>query len=109
MTGKCCVAGRAPERLARRLSKVAAATLPAAVLVFLPKCPLCFAAWLTLATGFSFSATGVLWVRAGIVLWPVAAVGILSNSRTAPMRLAIWRRAFAGLSTSYGAGKKLAR
>jgi hypothetical protein len=83
MTGQCCVAGPASQRLARRLSRVTASILPAAVLVFLPKCPLCLAAWLAVATGFSFSAVGAAWVRGSIVLLWVAAV--------API---IWRRVF---------------
>jgi hypothetical protein len=73
----------APNRLARKFSRLTASILPAAVLVLLPKCPLCFAAWLTVATGFSFSAAGAAWVRGGIVLLWVAAL--------APL---IWRRVF---------------
>ncbi len=38
------------------MSRVTASILPAAVLAFLPKCPLCLAAWLTVATGVSFPA-----------------------------------------------------
>jgi hypothetical protein len=98
MTRQCCVTARSPGRRARRFSTVAASILPAARLAFLPKCPLCFAAWLTLATGFSISATGLLWVRAGIVLVCAGAVASV-----------IWRRVFGGLSTSYGGGKKWAR
>lgn len=48
---------------ARRISAVAAAILPAALLAVLPKCPLCLAAALTLATGASFSAPGANWLR----------------------------------------------
>jgi hypothetical protein len=87
MTKQCCVVGPARHRLARRLSRVTASILPAAVLVFLPKCPLCLAAWLTVATGVSFSAAGAAWVRASIVLLWVAAL--------APV---IWRRVFGGAS-----------
>ena len=83
MTGQCCVGGPASQRLARWLSRVTASILPAAVLVLLPKCPLCLAAWLTVATGVSFSAAGAAWVRGSIVLLWVAVV--------API---IWRRAF---------------
>ena len=60
MTRQCCTAGR--------ISVSAGSILPAAVLVLLPKCPLCLAAWLTVATGVSFSATGAAWVRVSIVL-----------------------------------------
>ena len=85
MTGQCCVRGSAPHRLARRLSTLTASILPAALLVLLPKCPLCLAAWLTVATGVSFSAAGVAWARASIVVSCLAALASV-----------IWRRAFAG-------------
>ena len=65
MVGACCT---------RRYSRVAASILPAAVLVLLPKCPLCLAAWLTVATGIGFSATGAAWARGMVVLCFVAAV-----------------------------------
>jgi hypothetical protein len=74
--------GRAPQSPGRRLSRVTASILPAAVLVLLPKCPLCLAAWLTVATGVSFSAASAAWVRASILLLCVAAL--------LPM---LWRRA----------------
>jgi hypothetical protein len=76
MTQQCCVGGQAPHRLARPLSRITASILPAAVLVFLPKCPFCIAAWLTVATGVSFSATGAAWVRWGILLLCIAALAL---------------------------------
>jgi hypothetical protein len=74
MIGQCCVAGRAPNLLARRITKATASILPAALLLFLPKCPLCIAAWLTFATGVSFPAAGAAWLRGSIVLLWAAAV-----------------------------------
>ena len=47
MTAQCCTGGGPSRRLARRLSGAAASILPGAVLMLLPKCPLCLAAWLT--------------------------------------------------------------
>lgn len=84
MTGQCCMAGQASNRRARWLPGVTGSIVPAVLLVLLPKCPLCLAAWLTVATGFSFTAAGAGWVRAGIVFLWIAAV--------APM---IWHRFFA--------------
>jgi hypothetical protein len=85
MTGQCCLAGPRSHRLARWLSKAATSVLPAAVLVLLPKCPLCLAAWLTVATGVSFTAAGAAWVRASIVLLCVAVLTAI-----------IWRRVAIG-------------
>jgi hypothetical protein len=91
MTGQCCLGGPASSRLARRLSRAVASILPGAVLVLLPKCPLCLAAWLTAATGFGFPAAGAAWVRGMLVVFWVAAV--------APM---IWRRLFGRASVPLG-------
>ena len=74
MNRRCCVAGPAWRRPARRLSRVTASMLPGAVLVLLPKCPLCLAAWLTTATGVSVSAAASVWVRAAVVMLWVAAL-----------------------------------
>ncbi|WP_321476989.1 hypothetical protein [uncultured Paludibaculum sp.] len=89
MTGSGCVCGPAPGQSAGRLSKVTASILPAALLLILPKCPLCIAAWLTVATGLSISAANITWVRAGILLLWMAAV--------APV---LWRRVLRRASAS---------
>jgi hypothetical protein len=83
MTGQCCVAGRGPRPYACRLSKATASILPAALLLLLPKCPLCLAAWLTVGTGVSFSAACAAWLRGSIVLLWVGALTIMT-----------WRRLF---------------
>lgn len=77
MSGQCCVGGRRLGRPARRISTVAASILPGALLVLLPKCPLCLAAWLTVATGVGFSAAGAAWVRGIVVLFWLAAVALM--------------------------------
>ncbi len=74
MTGQCCVGGTASRRSVRRLFKGAASILPGAALVFLPKCPLCLAAWLTAVTGVGFSAAGAAWASGIAVLFWLAAV-----------------------------------
>jgi hypothetical protein len=73
MTRPCCAR--------RRVSGVTASLLPAALLLFLPKCPLCLAAWLTVATGIGISAGGVVWLRAILLLLWILAVTTL-----------VWRR-----------------
>ena len=76
MTGQCCMGGLTPRRFARRLSGAAASMLPGAVLVLLPKCPLCLAAWLTVVTGAGFTAAGATWVRGMLVVFWVAALAL---------------------------------
>jgi hypothetical protein len=91
MTGRCCT-GEGPWRpLARRLSGAAACMLPGAVLVLLPKCPLCLAAWLTVVTGASVPVAWAGGVGGAIVVFWVAAAAQL-----------IWRRAGPGYTPARG-------
>ncbi len=69
MTGECCTDERPSRRLARRLSGAAASVLPGAVLLVLPKCPLCLAAWLAVVTGAGVSAAAAASVRGGLVVF----------------------------------------
>lgn len=84
--GGCCAGGSASRRLARRLYGSAASILPGALLVLLPKCPLCLAAWLTAVTGIGFSAAGAAWAgRIVVMLWfagvALAAVSVAGTRR----------------------------
>ena len=54
--GLCC-------RPDGRRTGTAASILSGAMLVLLPKCPLCVAAWLAVVTGIGVSAAAVEWVR----------------------------------------------
>jgi hypothetical protein len=76
VTGQCCTGGRTSRRLARRLSTAAASILPGVVLVLLPKCPLCLAAWLTVVTSVGFSVAGAAWVRGIVAMFSVVAVAL---------------------------------
>src|SRR5258708_117668 len=62
-TARCCMGGGRWRRLAGRSSAGAASILPGAALVLLRKCPLCLAAWLTVATGIAIPAAAAAWVR----------------------------------------------
>jgi hypothetical protein len=74
ITEQCCTGGTASRRLAPQHSTAAASILPGALLVLLPKCPMCLAAWLTVATGVGFSAESAAWVRGLLVAFWLAAV-----------------------------------
>ena len=76
MGGRYCSGGGPSRPLARRLSGAAASILPGAVLVLLPKCPLCLAAWLALVTGTGVSAAAVARVRGLVVIFWLAAVAL---------------------------------
>ena len=78
MTGQCCTGGGRSRRLARRLSGAVASIIPAAALVLLPKCPLCLAAWLTVATGIGISATAAAHLRGLIFASSVVPVALVA-------------------------------
>lgn len=87
MTSPCCNANRHKSHgLARRLSHVTPSVIPGILLLLLPKCPMCLAAWLTLATGLSISATAVGWLRLTLVLLWIAGLGHLLWRRRAIAR-----------------------
>ena len=102
MIAQCCAGGRPSRHLARRLYGAAASILPGAVLVLLPKCPLCLAAWLTVATGIAVPAAAVAPVRGLIVVFWTAAVALAATQiarRRASRRTAVVR---AGLGLTGG-------
>ncbi len=76
MTARCCTGGGPSRRLARRLSGAAGSLLPGAMLVLLPKCPLCLAAWLTVVTGVAVPAVAAARIRGLIVVFWAAAVAL---------------------------------
>lgn len=77
MTAQCCTGGGPARPLARRLSAAAASTLPGVVLLLLPKCPLCVAAWLTLATGIAIPAAAAKGLRGLLVVFWFAALALV--------------------------------
>jgi hypothetical protein len=86
MTGQCCT-GEGPSRpLARRCAGAAASMLPGAMLVLLPKCPLCLAAWLTVVAGVGVSAAAAAHVRELIVVSWIAALAIAVRSARRGLR-----------------------
>ncbi len=81
MNRQCCAGGRQNSRLARRLSRAAGSILPGAALALLPKCPLCLAAWLTVATGIGVSAAVAALVRNLLLILCIAvAAGVVGSA-----------------------------
>lgn len=94
MTGACCAGAHAlgykggrPVGRRARVFRAVGSMLPGALLLVLPKCPLCLAAWLAATTGFGLSAAVVAHARGFIVgLWiltlALAAVQLLRRRRS---------------------------
>ncbi len=90
--------GRTSVRFARRLSSAAPSWVPGVMLVFLPKCPLCIAAWLTAVTGIGCSAAAAASLREILVIFCLAAIALVAGR-------IIWRRAWAGQARSETLGR----
>ena len=88
MTRQCCRGEWPSRRLARRISGTAASVLPGALLLLLPKCPMCLAARFTVATGMSISAAAAARARGLIVVlgFMVAALVVVEIFRHRALR-----------------------
>ena len=85
----CCARARGPAgSKARGVVAMTKWVVPAAVLAVLPKCPMCVAGYLAVATGFSVSLSVATWVRTGLI---VACVGALAWSAVGVVRRALGR------------------
>jgi hypothetical protein len=52
----------------RRLLHTVKCGIPGAVLVLLPKCPVCMAAWISVATGFGISVSAAGYLRMSLIV-----------------------------------------
>lgn len=86
MTSCCSTRSQSPHVPAnRRGARVAAFLLSSATLVLMPKCPMCLAAYVTVATGVGLSVTTAAHLRLGVLAVCVSVVTALTLQ-------VIWRR-----------------
>ena len=79
----CCRCGPRPEcdDLARRLREMVAWIVPSTLLVLVPKCPACLAAYVALWTGLGLSFSTAAWLRWSLLFACVASLMFLIVSR----------------------------
>ncbi len=72
---------RRPASRLGRLGELAGWIIPGAILAVLPKCPVCVAAYVALATGIGVSLPTATWLRAGLAALCVAALVFVAGRR----------------------------
>lgn len=75
----------------RRGASISGWTVPGAVLVLLPKCPACLAAYIAIGTGIGISVGAATYLRTGLVAVCAGMLGYLAVVRT--RRLIVRERA----------------
>lgn len=75
----CCEGrGGAARTGVRRVVAAAEWAAPAALLALLPKCPMCVAAYVSLATGVTLSVAAAAYLRVGLVALSLAMLALLT-------------------------------
>lgn len=73
----CCEEASTPKRVRRRLD-VAGYVVPSAILVLLPKCPACIAAYLAMGAGIGVTLSTAATLRAILLILCVASLAFVT-------------------------------
>jgi hypothetical protein len=76
------------KNIAKRFYNVVKCVVPGAILILLPKCPICLAAWISVGTGFGISITAAGYLRATLIIVCVSSLFYFVVSR---LKIKRWR------------------
>ena len=74
-------------KVARRSGEIAGWIVPGAILALLPKCPMCLAAYLMMATGISISVEAAVSLRAFLLVVSVSSLVLLGRRHIRNLRV----------------------
>jgi len=87
MTSEKQVRARGCCKVARRSGEIAGWIVPGVILALLPKCPMCLAAYLMMATGIGNSVAAAVSLRAFLVVLWVSSLVFLGRKQIRNMRV----------------------
>lgn len=99
--------GPRPANPVRHFLKLGAWVVPGSILVLLPKCPLCLAAYLAIGSGFAISITTAAYLRLGLMVLSVASLTYFAVNRAVRFLLRRVLRPELSIGTNHAIGLKL--